>query len=413
METLTSALAALSDGPMEAAGVGERIDRLLAARARLDELVYAEVARLDASGGYVVDGSVTAAGWLRAGHRMARRDASALVHQARELRVLEVTAKALADGAISREHVVQIVKAKTASGLDPAAFGTYEAILVDLAKQASPDEVKAAAAALVEAAAPDRDRQLVDALAGRRFDLYPVGDLVKVDAMIDKVTAEALVSGVEALSRRLPGDERTWHQRRADAFSELVMLSVESGQVPRQGRVKPHVGVMVSLDQLAGVEGSGPLLARFGRVPAATGRRLACDAVLTRFLTDPHGEVLDVGRACRYTTTAQNKALAVMYEACGYPNCATPLTRCDIHHVTWWSHGGPTDLANLVPLCKQHHLFVHEHGYQILAATNDHGTAVTGPKRWTFHTPRGHPIPDHRNTLSHHLDQLTLIPATP
>jgi Domain of unknown function (DUF222)/HNH endonuclease len=188
---------------------------------------------------------------------------------------------------------------------------------------------------------------------------------------------------------------------------------VESGQVRRQGRVKPHVGVMVSLDQLAGIEGSGPLLARFGRVPAATGRRLACDAVLTRFLTDPRGEVLDVGRACRHTTTAQNKALGVMYEVCGYPNCATPLTRCDIHHVTWWSQGGPTDLANLVPLCKQHHLFVHEHGYQIQAAVDDHGQAVTGPNRWSFQTPRGHPIPDHRKTLSHYVEQLTLVPATP
>jgi hypothetical protein len=37
---------------------------------------------------------------------MGRRDASGLVEQARELRCLEVTAVALAEGAISREHVV-------------------------------------------------------------------------------------------------------------------------------------------------------------------------------------------------------------------------------------------------------------------------------------------------------------------
>jgi hypothetical protein len=172
--------------------------------------------------------------------------------------------------------------------------------------------------------------------------------------------------------------------------------------------------ITMTLDQLTGNDAAGPLLHRFGRVPAVTGRRLACDGVLTRFLTDVRGEVLDLGRASRHTTTAQNKALGLMYEVCGYPNCATPLTRCDIHHVRWWSFGGATDMANLVPLCKQHHLFVHEHDYQIRLGLDQHGHPLTGPRRWVFHTPRGHPIPDHRTTLSRrYLKQLTLTPDPP
>jgi len=54
-------------------------------------------------------------------------------------------------------------------------------------------------------------------LADRSSTLRQVGDLVKVDAMIDKVTAEALSTGVEAPSRRTPGDDRSWHVRRADS----------------------------------------------------------------------------------------------------------------------------------------------------------------------------------------------------
>lgn len=346
------------------------------------------------------------------GH-LGRRDASGTVHQARQLRELTATSGALRAGTISRPHATEIVKAKERSCLDTEAFRRYEDILVELATHASPDEVRAAVRHLIEAEAPDRDKELLDVLADRSFQLRQVGDLVNVDAMIDKVTAEALTKGVEALSRLAPGDERTRHVRRADAFSEIVMLGLESGQLPQQGRVKPHVNLTLTLDQLRSIDGSGPLLQRFGQIPAATAQRLACDAVLTRFVTDPHGEVLDVGRSCRLTNSALNKAVALMYDTCAYPNCTTAVTQCDIHHLWWWSKGGGTDLWNLLPLCKHHHLFVHESGYYIQTGLDPGVGALTGPARWRFVSPNGRPIRDHRATVRHYTQQLTLLPDPP
>lgn len=259
--------------------------------------------------------------------------------------------------------------------------------------------------------APERDKQLIDALADRSFNLRAVGDLVKVDAMIDKVTAAALAAGVEALSRPSPGDERSWQVRRADAFSELVLLGVESGRLPQQGRGKPHINVTMTLDQLTSVDSAGPLLKRFGRIPLASAQRLSCDAVMTRFITDAAGEVLDVGRSCRHTNAALNKSIALMYDQCAYPNCSTPVTQCDIHHVWWWSQGGPTDHWNLMPLCKHRHLFVHEYGFLVQTGLDPgEGGALTGPERWRFISPRGKPIADHRKTLGHFIEQLTLLP---
>jgi hypothetical protein len=404
---------ALTASAAGAVGSGERIGRLLAARARVDALLYAELAAFDAAEGHTEDGAASTAGWLRAEQRLGRRDASGLLFQARRLRDLGLTSAALAEGAISREHATAIVRAQAAAGLDADGFATYESILVDLARQASPDEVRAAAAHLVDVETPDRDRRLLDALAGRRFDLVPVGDLVKVDAMVDKPTAEALSAGVEALSRRTSGDDRTWHQRRADAFGELIQLGLESGQVPQQGRSKPHLSLVVTLDELSGIEGTGPLLRRFGRIPSVTAQRLGCDGVFIRILTDASGQVVDVGRTSRHTTTAQNTALTAMYTHCAYPNCGVPLARCDIHHVAWWSRGGPTDLSNLVPLCKSHHLFVHELGYTISAGHDRLGNPVSRPRRWSFRTPRGMPIADHRTTLDRHLDRLILAMSSP
>lgn len=368
LEAAASALAALASGAAVERGVAgssERIGQLLTARAQLDAALLDEAASLDAAGAYADEGSPTAAAWLRAAQRLGRRDASLLVHLARELRDLPRTFEAMRLGALSREHAAQIVKAKTTLGLDASDFGRYERTLVDLAIEASPDEVKAAVGHLLDIETPDRDKRLVDALADRSLNLREVGDLIKLDAMVDKVTAAALAAGVEALSRPTPDDQRSWQVRRADAFSEIVMLGLESGQLPQQGRVKPHVNFTMTLDQLTGVDGAGPLLKRFGRIPLATGQRLSCDAVMTRFITDASGEVLDVGRAGRHTNAALNKAVALMYERCAYPNCSTPVTQCDIHHVWWWSKGGPTDRWNLMPLCKHHHLFVHEYGYYV------------------------------------------------
>ena len=195
--------AAVERGP---SGAGDRISALLTARAQVEALLLDEVAAFDASGAYVEAGTPTAASWLRASGRLGRRDASGTVHQARELRDLTATSEALRAGSISRAHAIEIVKAKERSCLDAESFRRYEEILVELATHATPDEVRAAVGHLVEAEAeaPDRDKELLDALADRSLTLRQVGDLVKVDAMIDKVTAAALSTGVEALSRRTP-----------------------------------------------------------------------------------------------------------------------------------------------------------------------------------------------------------------
>jgi hypothetical protein len=60
-----------------------------------------------------------------------------------------------------------------------------------------------------------------------------------------------------------------------------------------------------------------------GPLPAETARRLSCDATVTRVL----------------------------------------VTR-ERHHLRHWLHGGPTDLGNLVLLCRGHHHAVHEGGWR-------------------------------------------------
>jgi predicted restriction endonuclease len=48
----------------------------------------------------------------------------------------------------------------------------------------------------------------------------------------------------------------------------------------------------------------------------------------------------------------------------------------DGHHIIHWSDGGPTELDNLVSLCRPHHRAVHEQGWRIRI---DDGLAVVEP----------------------------------
>ena len=55
-----------------------------------------------------------------------------------------------------------------------------------------------------------------------------------------------------------------------------------------------------------------------------------------------------------------------MLRTCGHPDCTVRFADCEIHHVIEWIHQhGPTDLANLLPLCREHYHRVHDAGWHL------------------------------------------------
>ena len=57
---------------------------------------------------------------------------------------------------------------------------------------------------------------------------------------------------------------------------------------------------------------------------------------------------------------AQWLALVARDKHCVVKGCHRPPSRCQAHHVVWWSRGGASDLANYVLLCHAHHHDVHD-----------------------------------------------------
>lgn len=116
-------------------------------------------------------------------------------------------------------------------------------------------------------------------------------------------------------------------------------------------------------------------------IPHDVARRLACDADIIPVVLSGGSVPLDVGRAKRLATIHQRRALEATYPTCPIDECDVPFTRCVIHHLHPWEHGGDTALDNLVPLCTRHHHDVHDNGWQLDLDPETRRLTVTLPGR--------------------------------
>ena len=175
----------------------------------------------------------------------------------------------------------------------------------------------------------------------------------EADAKISAVLDAAI-----AAERAKPDDDepRSFDQLKADA-----MVGVITGARSGDRRV-PEVTVLIDVDTLrTGLHDGGICETGDGQpIPPDTVRRLCCEAHLLPVVLNGAGETLDLGREQRLANRAQRRALRAMYRTCGYPGCTVRFADCEVHHVTDWDHHGPTDVANLLPLCSRHHHLVHE-----------------------------------------------------
>jgi hypothetical protein len=94
-------------------------------------------------------------------------------------------------------------------------------------------------------------------------------------------------------------------------------------------------------------------------------RRWACDANVTRVITDGSSQPLDVGRKTKVVPPALRRAVAVRDGGCAFPGCHRPSSWCDAHHIRHWADGGTTSIDNLVLLCRRHHRLVHHRRFTV------------------------------------------------
>lgn len=100
-------------------------------------------------------------------------------------------------------------------------------------------------------------------------------------------------------------------------------------------------------------------------------RRLACDARLAVVAHDEDGNVVSASGTTRRIPARLRRMLHARDRGCRFPSC-TAERGLEAHHIVHWNDGGPTELPNLVLLCRYHHTFVHQRDWEIITDGGGH-----------------------------------------
>ena len=235
----------------------------------------------------------------------------------------------------------------------------------------------------------DREQRMRD----RRYLRFTpqLDGMTKVSGLLDPESAAHIVAAMDAATaprrggprfvdptaaaaaEQLLGDERTIEQIVADTFVDLVGIAtlVDDGEV--LGASRPVVQIHVTDRDLRERRGLGYIDGQLDPVSIATIERYICESGAIPISFDQSGEVLNLGRAQRTFTRRQRIALAARDGGCRFPGCDRPASWTEAHHITPWSKGGNTDLADGILLCQHHHMMIHNNGWPITRdGTNYH-----------------------------------------
>ena len=212
--------------------------------------------------------------------------------------------------------------------------------------------------------------------ARRRLDITTRDGMTIIHAELDPHAGAQVRAALDALSKKDgEADRRTFPQRQADAFVTLATRGIQADGIPQNLARRARVLLITSAESLHGRPDAEPsLLDGHGPVSNQLARQICCDAELTQVTVDRNGDVLDVGDTRRLPTLKQRKAVIARDKTC--IGCDAPVTRCQIHHIKWWSRGGLTKLDNLALVCWNCHTHLHQHGWQI---TEEGGRYRAGP----------------------------------
>jgi len=160
-----------------------------------------------------------------------------------------------------------------------------------------------------------------------------------------------------------------WSKQRADALVHVAEASLV-GEGSCHG-ARAQLSVHVDAEVLADVSAPGRCELEDGAAIAADSmRRLSCDADVLAIVHGEDGEPLGPGRRSRKVTSRLRRALWQRDQGCVFPGCSCKQY-LHAHHVQHWAEGGPTELDNLVMLCRYHHRLVHEGGFSIDTQASD------------------------------------------
>lgn len=327
--------------------------------------------------------------WLRKACRMSASRASTVLSMGRSLERMPITARLARSGAITPSGLRMLTSARNDH---PHDFTDHEGVLADAATYLGPKDLRRAIRYWRQQIAyPDAVTEAEDKKRRRRLSCSQTWDgMWSVSGTLDPESGHVVATALRARTGSAaldPDDHRTAGQRSADALVDVCRFSLDHDDtIETSGGTKPHITATIDVRTLGSnadandLEPNGeqtdehdpvapdeppahrpPLPEVDGEaITPEDARRLACDAGVTRIITDGPSQILDVGRTTRTIPPATRRAVEHRDRGCAWTGCDAHISWCDVHHVLHWAHGGPTDIDNLMLLCRRHHTAVHE-----------------------------------------------------
>jgi hypothetical protein len=302
-------------------------------------------------------GMGTTAEWAAAVSGEKRGKARGDCELADKLASQPVFAEALASGAVSMAQAAALAGAVQPSDSEQRA-------LLDDAAAMSVNELERRVTRF------NLDRERAPEPVVPSVSIIPTKSGVKAEVTLDALGGEVFTTAVDAAAQRLSFESGTpLTQRRAAGLTAISRFFLDHHRKVTHRLGRPHVLVNVPLRTLTDDHPSASAVLGSGAViDPGTARQLACDASVSRLITGPASEPLDIGRASRSIPTGISRLLITEDQHCRWPGCQSPAWSCEGHHVRWWDgpYRGETKLSNLALMCWHHHHLLHtDRGWEL------------------------------------------------
>lgn len=350
-----------------------------AAQDALDAAKAERLAALQESKEFELDGASSVTTWARNELRLDARETKTLVRAAATLKELPSVGHAAAQGRIRLDHVAVFSYGLKHIGTN--IVRESERWLLDVATTHAPAGLRQVMRDLREAVYPDSlDEAWAKGMDRQDLQVNPVPDGWHVNGFLNTTTGAKFKQVLDTMGApRDADDQRPGSERRVDALDRMLTGVLEAG-LPSDKGFRPQLSVIVD------THGPSAQLAGFGSIGPKLLDYLTCLSDVTPIVTAggdiEQSTILNVGRTRRHANRQQRRAIIARQGGeCAAPGCHN--THLEIHHVTWWSRGGRTDLDDMIGLCVRCHHLVHRERLNIEA--NGHG-------QFDFTTRTGRPV---------------------
>lgn len=309
-------------------------------------------------GGYEFDSCSSWKAWARDRMHLPASAAARLIRAGQCQREQAEVGELARSGDLSADHVKHL--AFGWSHLDDQIMAEHSDTVLRVAVTDEPGTLRQVVVALRDAVHPEElDEAWIEGMAKEDVCCTPVPGGWHLNGFLTPILGAKFAAVLQSWAvPREASDERTPAQRRIDGLDSWLTATLASG-LPVDRGVRPGLSMVLDLPQFAENPYSATAhLAGWGTIGPRMLQQMICESDFTPVLTAGPHTTLDVGRTIRLGTARQRTAIATAQgDRCVGRGCSGPVVH--LHHVQWWSRGGPTDLSNLVGLCPRCHRLVH------------------------------------------------------